>query len=131
MKDRPAFFIHNKFIHMKRYLTGIAAVIIAIGAVAFTQPAKNLNLVTFQYNPPNGTDYGQTSVETNSNWSVGSPSCSGDDNKACTLQVLSTETTSMGTELGSGVIITASLGGVSGDYYVSCGTNISNVQNKN
>jgi hypothetical protein len=115
---------------MKRYLAVIAAVIIAICAVAFTQPAKHLNMVTFEYNPPGGTDYSQSSVENKSNWTVGAPSCSGDDDKACTLEVLSTETTNNGTQLGSGVSITASLGGDAGDYYVSGGTNISSFDNK-
>jgi len=130
--ERPVriFLITLNSNYMKRYVSGIAALIIAISAVAFTLPAQNLNNVTFEYNPPGGTDYSQLSVENTSNWSVGAPSCSDDDDKACTLQVLSTETTNNATELGSGVSITATLGTDPGDYYVSGGSNIFNIHNK-
>ena len=116
---------------MKRYLTGIAAVIIAISAAAFTKPAKNLNNVTFEYNPPGGTDYSQSSVQNKSNWSLGDPSCNDDLIKACTLEVSSDNTTAGQTQLGSSVTITATQGSVTGEYYVSGGMNILDFDNRN
>jgi len=115
---------------MIRYLTSILAVIIAVGAVAFTTPPKNLNMVTFNYNPPAPNDYSQTSVQKTSNWIPGSEECSDDLNRACSLQVPSDKTTNGGTQLGPDVTITAALGGVSGAYYVTGGTNVSNIHNK-
>jgi len=115
---------------MKRYLTGILAVIIAISAVAFTRPAKNLDMVTFIYNPPTTGDYSQPSVQNKANWSAGTASCSGDLSKACSLQVPDNETTSGGTQLASGVTITATKDPHSANYYVSGGTFVSNIVNK-
>jgi hypothetical protein len=115
---------------MTRYLTSILAVIIAVGAFAFTTPAKNLSMVTFNYNPPTLNDYSQTSVQKTSNWAPGSEQCSDDLNRACSLQVPSEKTINGGTKLGPDVTITATQGGVSGAYYVTGGANVSNIHNK-
>ena len=115
---------------MKRYLTGVIAVIIAIGAVAFTSPARNLTNVTFMYNAPSGTDYSQASVQNKANWSLGTPTCSADQDRACSLQVPSDKTTAGGTQLGSSVTITAAQGPDTGAYYVSGGNFVSNIVNK-
>jgi hypothetical protein len=115
---------------MKRYLTGILAMIIAVCAAAFTQPVKHADLVPFIYTPPMPGDYSQASVQDKDNWDPGSATCSASDQRACTLEVTSAHTTSGGTELNSDVTITATQGTLAGNYAVSGGTNISDFQNK-
>ncbi len=116
---------------MKRYLTGILAAIIAISAVAFTQPSKSLDMVIFTYTPPSPGDYSQSSVQNKDNWEPGTETCSEDDIRACSLEVNSANTTSGGTKLGSSVSITATEGTLPGNYYVSGGANLLSIQNKN
>ena len=115
---------------MTRYLTGILAVVIAIGAVAFTTPSKHFTMVTFTYTPPTSGDYSQPSVQDKDNWDPAPTSCQTGSQRACTLEVNSTHTTGGGTELSSDVSITAAEGSLPGKYYVSGGTNISSFQNK-
>ncbi|HET7117096.1 MAG TPA: hypothetical protein VFI29_11425 [Hanamia sp.] len=75
---------------MKRYLSGIAATIIAICLVAFTTPEKKpLNTFTFRYTP---ATYTQPQVQTNSNWVSGASLCAGQANKACQMEVTDTYT---------------------------------------
>jgi len=78
---------------MKKYITGIIAVIIAIGAVAFSNPGnkvKPLATKIFQYQPPATDPYDQPNVEDRSNWvitNLSSTTCSQADEKACQLLV--------------------------------------------
>ena len=115
---------------MKKYLTGILAIIIAAAAVAFTTPAQNRSMVTFTYSPPSTDNYTQANVQDKDNWVPGI-ACSSGANRACSLQVSSEETQSGGTELGPDVSITAAEGGVSGKYLVTGGSQISAIHNKN
>lgn len=75
---------------MKRYITAIVAVVLAIGMAAFTAPHnKPLSTFTFYYTPSTFT---QTEVQTNSNWISGSSLCGGTADKACQMQVTDTYT---------------------------------------
>lgn len=115
---------------MKKYITGILAVIIAVTAVAFKTLPQKMDMVTFTYSPPSLDDYSQQSVQDKNNWAPGSD-CSSGENRACSLQVASENTQSGGTELGPDVSITASEGQVSGKYLVTGGNEISAIHNKN
>lgn len=70
---------------MKRYLTSILAVIIAVGAVAFTNVPNSQNDLTsvrFQFNNSTG---GESQP---SNWTYApSASCSSVDHEACVIEV--------------------------------------------
>ena len=86
---------------MKRYLTGILAVIIAAGAAAFTTAKENKSLdsFTFYYVPPTSNDYSQPSVENEGNWKTAPspiPQCGGNPNKACSILVDEDNTTGSG-----------------------------------
>lgn len=76
---------------MKRYITGILAVVIAISAFAFTKPQeekKNSTTYTFSYAPT--SDFSQAAVELKSNWESNTtpPSpCLGTANKACQADI--------------------------------------------
>jgi hypothetical protein len=76
---------------MKRYIAGILAVIIAVGAVAFTVPAKKIPNATFTFHYTL-TSYGKTDVEANNNWTSGASLCGGVQNKACQMEVTDTYT---------------------------------------
>ena len=115
---------------MKKYITGILAVIIAVAGVAFTMPTQNRSMVTFTYSPPFTDDYSQPSVQDKDNWVPGLD-CSSGVNRACSLQVSSENTQSGGTELGPNVSITTEEGQVSGKYLVTGGNQISAIHNKN
>lgn len=115
---------------MKRYITGILAAIIAISAVAFTPPSNSRDMVIFTYTPPSPGDYSQSSVQNKDNWAPGTETCSEDDVRACSVEVSSSNTTAGGTKLGSSVSINATEGTLSGNYYVSGGTNLLAFHNK-
>ncbi len=75
---------------MKRYVSGIAAIIIAVSMVAFTAPEKKpLATFTFRYTP---ATYTQPQVQDNSNWVSGASLCAGPANKACQMEVTDTYT---------------------------------------
>ncbi|NML23009.1 hypothetical protein HHL16_19180 [Pseudoflavitalea sp. G-6-1-2] len=70
---------------MKKYLIGTLAVVLAIGAVAFTAPSKKANTyVQFVGNPATLTD-----VQDQTQWeqAVGTPSCDLVNRKACRIQI--------------------------------------------
>ena len=101
---------------MKQYITGIVAVIIAIGAAAFTMPKKfagPLTSVTFYYQP---TDYSNIEVQKKGNWSstVTPPTCTGLQNKACKLVIDAAQTT--GGLLNSNIIAMPGDGGAGSGY---------------
>jgi hypothetical protein len=105
---------------MKRYLTGIIAVVIAIGMAAFTAPAKKpLSTSTFRYTL--GT-YTQPQVQDNNNWVSGASLCGGTANKACQMEVDDTYThldANNKRELnttGSVIVIKAKFGVAGTDY---------------
>lgn len=77
---------------MKKYFLGLAAVVFALGAVAFTNPkivGKDQTTFEFYYQAPGGTDFSDGSVKTLSNWTPSSIDCSGGDVKACNITVQS------------------------------------------
>lgn len=101
---------------MKQYITGIVAVIIAIGAVAFTMPkksARHVTSVTFYYQPSN---YSSTEVPKKGNWSstVTPPTCIGAQNKACKLVIDAAQTT--GGLLNNDIIAMPGNGGAGSGY---------------
>jgi hypothetical protein len=104
---------------MKRYITGIIAVVIAIGMAAFTAPAKKpLSTFTFRFTP---TNYTQSLVENNDNWVSGASLCTGAANKACQMQVDEAYTHLNGSERvlntsGSVIVIKAKQGANGTDY---------------
>ena len=104
---------------MNRYLTAMAAVIIAIGMAAFTAPPKkSATTFTFRYTP---TTYTQPQVETNSSWVSGAALCGGTANKACQMEVdeaythLDGSTRVLNTS-GSVIVIKAKKGANQTDY---------------
>ena len=121
---------------MLRYLSGIAATIIAISLVAFTAPEKKpLSTFTFHYTP--GT-YTQSQVQTNSNWLSGASLCAGQANKACQMQVDDIDThldanNNRVLNTTGNVIVIKAVPGVNGTDYVpdpSTSTGISSPVNK-
>jgi hypothetical protein len=105
---------------MKRYLSGIAATIIAISLVAFTAPEKKpLATFTFRYTP---ATYTQPQVQDNSNWVSGASLCGGTANKACQMQVDDTYThldannNRVLNTTGNVIVIKAKLGASGTDY---------------
>lgn len=67
---------------MKRYLMGIAALVLAIGFTAFTnRPMANVTL-TFTGSPSD-----QSQVENENLWQEGTTSCPSGNNKSCTMEV--------------------------------------------
>ena len=106
---------------MKRYITGIIAVVIAIGMAAFTAPAKKpLSTFTFRYTP--ATNYSQLQVQDNSNWVSGASLCAGQENKACQMEVTDTYThldannNRVLNTTGNVIVIKAVLGADGSDY---------------
>ena len=71
---------------MKKYLFGLFAIIIAVGAVAFKTPAK-FSTANFQFT---GDATVQSQVEDPANWVrlTGSLSCTGGDQKACKITAI-------------------------------------------
>ena len=75
---------------IKKYGTGLLAIIIAIGAFAFTNPVnKKLGTKLFRYAAPAGS-YSQSNVQNKANWVLvtGSANCPADfDERACEMDV--------------------------------------------
>jgi hypothetical protein len=121
---------------MKKYLFGLLAITIAIGAVAFTNPKRATK--TFRYKL---STYAQNDVQSKANWEfVSSQSCNnlGTLDAACKIVVDEAyfhETTPGVFELntsGSQITIVAVQGGETGKYMVDAtnSVNISSVTNK-
>lgn len=73
---------------MKQYLTGIIAVIIAVGAFAFTKPENRVKPPTTYSFFYNSSSYLQQDVQDRQKWLIGTGSgCSGLQNKACQMEV--------------------------------------------
>jgi len=106
---------------MKRYLSGIAATIIAVSLVAFTAPEKKpLSTFTFRYTP---ATYTQPQVQDNSNWVSGASLCAGQANKACQMEVTDTYThldanNNRVLNTTGNVIVIKAVPGVDGSEYV-------------
>lgn len=106
---------------MKRYLTGLLAIIVAAGAVAFTAPKHKVPLSTFifHYTP---TSFSQTDVQSNNNWTSGASLCVGVQDKACQMDVTDTYThldannNRVLNTTGSVIVIKAKLGAAGTDY---------------
>ncbi|MGJ7030943.1 hypothetical protein [Niabella hirudinis] len=119
---------------LKTKLVAIAALGIAITSVAFSAPGKKAEAtklvpVTFNYTPPSPGDFSHDAVVDRNNWSQGTASCPTGSDKACTLQVEPSHIDTNG-KLKSDVTITAAEGSEADNYYVSGGTNLSSIQNK-
>ncbi|HEY5463217.1 MAG TPA: hypothetical protein VIJ95_08170 [Hanamia sp.] len=119
---------------MIRYLTSILAVIIAVGAVAFTKPENKINpLATkiFQYQAPTSDPYSETNVESRSNWvitNLGSTTCSQVNQEACQLLVDATDINPDNTLKSTFTILTTM--SAPNVYYVSGGSATA-IYNKN
>jgi hypothetical protein len=77
---------------MKKYFSGLLALIIAIGATAFTNANKNVlpeGTKLFRYVPPALSPFSEANVENRANWVLvtGSAICEGVNQKACELIV--------------------------------------------
>lgn len=100
MKERRTknTILKIKLKNMKRYISGIVAVIIAVAAFAFTSENKRISKLDthdFFYFPPTLNPYSQTSVQDKANWKStnGDPDdCTGSANKACMISVEDTYT---------------------------------------
>ncbi|WP_300600959.1 hypothetical protein [Niabella sp.] len=124
----------------KKIMLGVAAIATAtalvFGTSSFDKKPKNeikttkLTPVTFNYTPTSPGDFSYDAVTTNSNWSQGTASCSAGSDRACSIQVDPSHIDANG-KLKSDVVIDAAEGSDPGDYYVSGGTNLSSIQNKN
>jgi hypothetical protein len=119
---------------MTRYITSILAVIIAVGAFAFTKPEiKVIPDATkiFQYQAPTLHPYSEANVENRGNWVVtnlGSTTCSQLNQKACQLLVNTTDINPDNT-LKSTFTIQASMSAP--DVYFVSGGSASAIYNKN
>lgn len=106
---------------MKRYITAVLAIIVAVSVVAFTAPKHKspLSTITFRYTP--GT-FSQSQVQSNSNWTSGSSLCGAQQNKACEMDVTDTYThldannNPVLNTTGNVVVIKAKLGAAGTDY---------------
>ena len=111
---------------LKKYGTGLLAIIIAAFAAAFTKPVEGnhpLSTKIFQYQPPSSNPYSEANVENRSNWvetSLSSTTCNNNVDRACQLQVDNSFINPDQT-LKSTFMITASQA-LSGNYYVSGGS---------
>lgn len=125
---------------IKKYGIGLLAIIIAVGAVAFTKPGKGLKpFVNYAFHYTS-TTYTQTEVQKNSNWSSGGGSgCGSTQNIPCQMNVLSTYThdDGSGTQVlndansgGSILSITAVHGANGVDYVPQASTSIPSVNDK-
>ena len=122
---------------MKRNLFGLLAIVVAIGAVAFTTPKKTVFAdVFFAYSGPN---FSETEVEKPANWievsnlgDVGlPPACSNNDVRACRIKVsdLKTQGTAPNrTLVGTTSIIAA---GSASTFYVTLAGDVLQKRNKN
>jgi hypothetical protein len=77
---------------MKKYFSGLLALIIAIGATAFTNANKNVlpeGTKLFRYVPPAVSPFSEANVENRANWvlATGSSVCDDVDERACELIV--------------------------------------------
>jgi hypothetical protein len=77
---------------MKKYFSGLLALIIAIGATAFTNANKNVlpeGTKLFRYVPPALSPFSEANVENRANWvmTTSSSVCDDRDEKACELIV--------------------------------------------
>jgi hypothetical protein len=123
---------------IRKYGIGLLALIIAVGAVAFTKPGvkgKGIVTYTFRYTQ---NSYLQQDVEANSNWVSGAGSgCGSFQNKACQMEVdeqythLSGRTRVLNTT-GNVLIISAALGVNNTDYVPNPGasTGVVSANNK-
>lgn len=100
---------------MTRYILGLLAVIIALGAVAFTNPKKPVDMYVFQFDASQGYTVPNVQNTTNTYWVYQGKNlslCSNKDEKACRVEVTSSfvNNPSNPTAL-SGVTISAALNG--------------------
>lgn len=122
---------------MKRYIFGIIAVVLAIGAVAFTKAEKaskeNLATFTFRYKPT--SDFTQNSVQNQNNWESGTAGCGGSLD-ACTMEVTDIYTHLEGTKRvlnTTGNVINIVASGSGSDYKPnpSASTGVQSATNQN
>ena len=73
---------------MKKYITGIFAVVIAVSAVAFTLPKNNYTTKFFTFS---GADYKDATVKSPGSWTFSGTShdagCPGTNVRACEIEV--------------------------------------------
>ena len=119
---------------MLRYLASIVAVLIAVGAVAFTKPETKVKpdaTKIFQYQAPTLDPYSEANVENRSNWGItnlGSTTCSQLNQRACQLLVNTTDINPDNT-LKSTLTIQASMSAP--DVYYVSGGSAAAIYNKN
>ena len=110
---------------IKKYGTGLLAIIVAIAAFAFTKPVAHKPLATkiFQYQAPALNPYSEANVEKQSNWAettLSGTTCNTNPDRACQLKVDDSFINPDHT-LKSSFMIVASQA-PSGNYYVSGGS---------
>lgn len=76
---------------MKKYLFGLAAIVFALGVVAFKTAEVKRAAVVFNYTAPGGS-FSEANVEANANWSVTTITCPLGTVKACKFTVDDTYT---------------------------------------
>lgn len=108
---------------MKRYIFGIAAVIIALGAVAFTNPKKPVDMYVFQFDGTQAYTVSNVQNISNTYWKYQGKNlslCSNTDEKACRVEVTSTYVNNPSNPTAlSGVTITGTLNTPTNTAYVS------------
>ncbi|HUZ58260.1 MAG TPA: hypothetical protein VMU83_05715 [Hanamia sp.] len=116
---------------IKKYGTGLLAIIIAVGAFAFTTPVnKNLGTKLFRYSAPGGS-YSQPNVQDNGNWVLitGSANCPSNVNqRACEMDVDDSQL-NPDNSLKSSFSISAQQYGSTGVFYVN-GISSGTIHNK-
>jgi len=106
---------------IKKYGTSLLAIIIAVGAFAFTNPLKEkLGTKLFRYSAP-GDSYSQLKVQDKANWALvtGSANCPSNINeRACEMDVDDSQL-NPDNSLKSSFSISAKQDGITGVFYVS------------
>jgi hypothetical protein len=118
---------------MKQQTSRFIAIALALGSVAFqTSPD---DLVTFKYVAPSGANpYLNTKIGNTNNWVATTmpPSCDGEEEIPCTIQIDRDHTLSGGTLIDADEVSISTFPSPVGPnmYYVSGGTNVVVITNK-
>jgi hypothetical protein len=108
---------------MKRYIFGIAAVIIALGAVAFTKPKKPVDMYVFQFDGTQAYTVSNVQNISNTYWKYQGKNldlCTDINQKACRVEVTSSYVNDPSNPTAlNGVTINAALYSPSNTAYVT------------
>lgn len=123
---------------MKKYLSGLLAIVIATGSLAFTNPElTGIKQATYEfyYTAPAGS-FSDPNVKTHSNWNTSTIGCNGTQGKACNMRVQAAYTKMVGSNRvlrvpADGANVLSIQTGTSGtNYFVTATTGVDNIVNQ-